>query len=122
MKELTLAPRIGDAQGIVVAIENDLPDYFREILTKYSGLKVLENKYKDPTGKIWGLKSFKTVIAILNLSERFLEWEIGLYVPFAHNSEGWHFCLSYEESSYGKIIVFIWTEKNNEFIVIADNL
>ena len=32
MKELTLAPRIGDAKGIVVAIENDLPDYFEKYL------------------------------------------------------------------------------------------
>ena len=124
MRELTIATRckFNYLELIAENIECDLPAFFSNILCKYAGLKVLENKYKDENGVIWELSRFKRVRIIMGLTAEFKEMGLGLKLPFGHNSLGWHYCLSLDEWSYGKVIVYRWTEQKNKFLVIAENL
>jgi hypothetical protein len=44
-------------------------------------------------------------------------------VPFAYDPGGWHFCLSFDADTYGKIIINRWTDHlpEEQFLVIADS-
>lgn len=125
MKELTIAPRAGKRylQLLENAIGSILPDSLREIVVKYAGLAVLENTYKDKNNTIWELQTFDHVASMVDLTKEFRENGWGKKLPFAYDPGGWHFCLSFDEETFGKVMVNRWTDHSPEdqFIVIADS-
>ena len=125
MKELTIAPRAGKRylQLLESVLGTNLPDSLREILVKYAGLSVLENIYKDDNNTEWELRTFDYVASIVDLTKEFIEAGWGKKVPFAFDPGGWHFCLSFDKETYGKVLVNRWTDHSPEdqFIVIANS-
>jgi hypothetical protein len=126
MKELTIAPRTGKRYLHLLenAIARDLPDSFKHILVKYAGLAVLENTYKDANNVEWELQTFDHVASMIDLTKEFIEKGWGRKIPFANDPGGWHYCLSFDEVTFGKIMVNRWTDHlpEEQFVVIADSI
>lgn len=125
MKRLTIAPRAGKRYFSLLeeAIENELPLELIIVIESYGGLAVLEDKYIDRQKKEWELQTFDHIASIIDLTKEFKEKGWGLKIPFAYDPGGWHFCLSFDKNTYGKIIVNRWTDHSPEeqFIVIAES-
>ena len=126
MKELTIAPRAGKRylQLLEKAIGSPIPNSLKEILIRYAGLSVKENTYKDSNGKEWELQTFDHIGSMVDLTKEFVEKGWGKKLPFAYDPGGWHFCLSFEEENFGKILVNRWTDHapEDQFVIIADSL
>lgn len=126
MKELTIAPRTGKRylQLLESAIGSPIPNSLKDILIKYAGLSVVENTFKDSSNTEWELKTFDYVPSIIDLTKEFIEGGWGKKLPFGFDPGGWHYCLSFEEESFGKVMVNRWTDHvlEDQFIVIADSL
>ena len=107
MRKLTIAPRVGKRYLNLLEdfLGDKLSDYFKEIMIGYAGLIVLEDSYTDVSKNKWELQSFDNIASILQLSKEFKENGWGLKVPFAYDPGGWHFCLSFDKETYGKIII-----------------
>lgn len=124
MKNLTIAPRVGNRYFSVLEdfLGKELPDEFKLIMKKYAGLSVLEDKFIDKSNTEWELQSFDNFASIVQLSKEFNEAGLGLLVPFAYDPGGWHFCLSFEEGTLGKIIINRWTDHapEDQLLIIAD--
>lgn len=125
MKKLTIAPRAGKRylKLLEESIENSLPDALLEIILNYSGIAVLEDIYVDSNARTWELQSFDHVASMVDLTKEFKNNGWGLKLPFAHDPGGWHFCLSFDKETYGKILVNRWSDfpPEEQFIVIADS-
>lgn len=125
MKKLTIAPRAGKRylQLLESAIGSNLPDLLREIIMKYAGLAVLENTYKDSSNTEWKLQTFDHVASMVDLTKEFIKKGWGKKLPFAYDPGGWHYCLSFDEETYGKVLVNRWTDHvpEEQFIIIADS-
>jgi hypothetical protein len=125
MRKLTIAPRVGKRYLNLLEdfLGDKLSDYFKEIMIGYAGLMVLEDSYTDGSKNKWELQSFDNIASVLQLSKEFKENGWGLKVPFAYDPGGWHFCLSFDKETYGKIIVNRWTDHSPEeqFVIIAES-
>jgi len=125
MRKLTIAPRAGKRYFNLLEefIGCYLSNSFKEIMIGYAGLMILEDNYRDKNGTIWELQSFDNIVSVLQLTKEFKENGWGLKIPFAYDPGGWHFCLSFDKESYGKIIINRWTDHSPEeqFLVIAEN-
>ncbi|HQV66575.1 MAG: SMI1/KNR4 family protein [Saprospiraceae bacterium] len=125
MKELNIAPRAGKRyiQLLENAIGSSLPGSLRSIITKYAGLSVLENTYLDSNNTEWELQTFDHIASMVDLTKEFIEKGWGKKIPFAYDPGGWHFCLSFDEDTFGKVVVNRWSDHlpEDQFIVIADS-
>ena len=125
MKELNIAPRAGKRyiQLLENAIGSSLPGSLRSIITKYAGLSVLENTYLDSNNTEWELQTFDHIASMVDLTKEFIEKGWGKKIPFAYDPGGWHFCLSCDEDTFGKVVVNRWSDHlpEDQFIVIADS-
>lgn len=126
MKELTIAPRAGKRylQLLEKAIGSNLPESLRGLIVKYAGLAVLENTFWDKNNTEWELQTFDHVASMVDLTKEFIEKGWGKKLPFAFDPGGWHYCLSFEEESFGKVLVNRWSDHapEDQFVVIADSL
>jgi hypothetical protein len=111
MQNLTIAPRVGDRylRELEDAIQFKIPKELKEVLRKYTGLMVNEDKFHDSQGRVWEIQAFDNIQSIIDLSIEFRDKGL-LLIPFAFDPGGWHFCLSYESSNQGKIIVNRWSD------------
>lgn len=126
MKELTIAPRAGKRylQLLEKAIGVNLPDSFKELIKRYAGLAVVENTFRDKNNTEWELQTFDHVASMVDLTKEFVEKGWGKNLPFAYDPGGWHYCLSFEEETLGKVLVNRWSDHSPEdqFLVIAETL
>lgn len=125
MKELTIAPRAGKRYLKLLenAIGGSLPVSLNEVILKYAGLRVLEDTYEDKSKVLWEIQSFDNVASMVDLTKEFSVKGWGKKLPFAFDPGGWHYCLSFDEDTYGKVIVNRWTdhEDKDQFLVIAES-
>lgn len=125
MRKLTLAPRAGKRYLKLLEKEvgNQLPAELIEVIKNYGGLAVLEDKFTDNNDVEWEIQAFDNIASIIDLTKEFKENSWGSKVPFAFDPGGWHFCLSLDEDTFGKIIVNRWTDYSPEeqFVVIANS-
>jgi len=125
MKELTIAPRAGKRYLKLLenAIGGSLPVSLNEVILKYAGLRVLEDTYEDKSKVLWEIQSFDNVTSMVDLTKEFIVKGWGKKLPFAFDPGGWHYCLSFDEDTYGKVIVNRWTdhEDKDQFLVIAES-
>jgi hypothetical protein len=125
MKELTIAPRAGKRYLKLLenAIGGSLPVSLNEVILKYAGLRVLEDTYEDKSKVLWEIQSFDNVASMVDLTKEFIVKGWGKKLPFAFDPGGWHYCLSFDEDTYGKVIVNRWTdhEDKDQFLVIAES-
>ena len=95
----------------------------KELFLNYAGLSVLECTYKDKNGHVWIINAFDYVASTAELTKEFIEHGWGHKLPFAFDSGGWHFCLSFEEDTFGKIIMNRWSlPPEDQFLIISDSL
>jgi hypothetical protein len=125
MKELTIAPRAGKRYMKLLenAIGGSLPVSLNEVILKYAGLRVLEDTYEDKSKVLWEIQSFDNVASMVDLTKEFIVKGWGKKLPFAFDPGGWHYCLSFDQDTYGKVIVNRWTdhEDKDQFLVIAES-
>lgn len=125
MKELTIAPRAGKRylQLLESAIGSPIPNSLKEIIIKYAGLSVIENTFLDSNNTEWELQNFDHVASMVTLTKEFIEKGWGFKLPFAYDPGGWHYCLSFDKETYGKVLVNRWTDHSPEeqFLIIADS-
>lgn len=125
MRDLNVIPRMGEKNFQIIEnlVEGKFSNNFKEILKKYAGLNVYENIFIDKDENLWSLGAFDNFTSIYELTKEFLEKYNRKLVPFAYDGGGWHFCLSFDEATYGKIIINRWTDHlpEEQFLVIADS-
>jgi SMI1-KNR4 cell-wall len=125
MKEFTVIPNIDESgfKLIEQIVGGSFSEFFKTILSKYGGLCIYERYYYDKKNTIWELGAFDNFTSIYGLTKEFFENYKRKLVPFAYDSGGWHFCLSFDKDTYGKIIINRWTDHTPEeqFLVIADS-
>lgn len=92
-------------------------------MKKSAGLRYMESYFLDKKGNLWVVAEYNLAAELHKLTREFKDHGWGLKIPFAFNSSGWHFCLSFDEDTFGKIIINRWTDHSPEeqFIVIADS-
>lgn len=123
--KLTIAPRAGKRSFEYLEQMSgfNLSENFVKFMTKYAGLAVVERFYNDSNKYKWELQSFDDILSSAKLSKEFKENGWGLKLPFAFDPGGWHYCISYEEKTYNKILVNRWTDHlpEDQFIVISNS-
>lgn len=125
MRQFTLIDRIQDGEFNFIEKELNilLPQILKDYLKKYGGMSIVECTFYTNEKKDFQLGQFLMFDEILNLSKEFLREYHRKLVPFAYDGGGWHFCLSFDEDTYGKIIINRWTDHlpEEQFLVIAES-
>jgi len=125
MREFSILPKIQDFELDMIdnILDDHIPENVRKYLKTYGGNSILECYYTDNGGLEWELSQFNLFIDLFKLTKEFKENGWGLKVPFAYDPGGWHFCLSFDKETYGKIIINRWTDHSPEeqFLIIADS-
>jgi hypothetical protein len=125
MREFKILPMVQDFELNLLEkiIENKIPDLVRSYIKKYGGLMIAEKHFFDKNGLEWELGQFNFFKELNGLTEEFLREYHRKLIPFAYDPGGWHFCLSFDEDTYGKIIINRWTDHlpEEQFLVIADS-
>lgn len=70
-----------------------------------------------------GSKKYLTYPELYKLTDEFLREYHRKLVSFAYDPGGWHLCLSFDEATYGNIIINRWTDNlpEEQFLVIAES-
>ncbi|MDH3650840.1 MAG: SMI1/KNR4 family protein [Saprospiraceae bacterium] len=105
-------------------VDGLLEDDFKAFIKKYAGLSLEEDYFVDSINqKSWIVAAYDDFTNMYELTKEFKEKGWGLKVPFAYDQGGWHFCLSFDHDTYGKVIVNRWTDHppQEQFLVIANS-
>jgi hypothetical protein len=125
LKKLTARPRLGSGniKSLEQLVGHSFSEEFKIFMTENAGLSHYENTFTDKNGQNWEVSQYNQFRDLYGLTQEFKEKGWGLKVPFAHDPGGWHYCLSFDQESYGKIVVNRWTDHSPEeqFVIIADN-
>lgn len=125
MREFTLRPRMSEKQFKLIekVVNGTFPNLFKNFMTKYAGLSIEEDCFLDSENRTWIMASFDDFKSIYNLTKEFKEKGWGAKVPFAYDQGGWHYCLSFDKETIGKIIINRWTDHSPEeqFLIISDD-
>lgn len=128
MKKLTKSYEVEKpTEADLFLFEKEIPSLtlkeFKELVIEYQGAKVKELIFWDSRNEMWILNAFLTISEMLLLFKEFQENYGRQIFPFAFDSGGWHFCLCFDESDYGAIIVNRWTDHlpEEQFLKIADS-
>lgn len=125
MIKFTVIPSIdeGGFKFIEKIVSADFSDFFKNIMANYGGLAIYERYYRDKDNNLWELGAFDNFTSIYELTKEFLEKYNRKLIPFAYDPGGWHFCLSFNKETYGKIIINRWTDHlpEDQFLVIANS-
>lgn len=115
--------RNSDVIEIETLIQSSLPDYFIDFISKYQGAQLNEFIFCSKEKIEWIIGFINQINEIKNLTNEFVIGYNKKLVPFTYDSGGWHFCLSFDKETYGKIIVNRWTDHlpEDQFLVIADS-
>lgn len=125
MREFKILPSVQDFELNMLekVLEKEIPKIVRDYIKKYGGTMIAEKYFFDKQGLEWELGQFNLFKDLYNLTKEFLEKYNRKLVPFAYDGGGWHFCLSFDVETYGKIIINRWTDHlpEDQFLVIADS-
>ncbi|MEO1097451.1 MAG: SMI1/KNR4 family protein [Bacteroidota bacterium] len=125
MKKLTVRPRLG--KGNIKLIERELgyqlPNDFRNFITENAGLSHYECLFSDSSGDTWEVSQYNQYKDLIGLLREFKGKGRGLKISFAFDPGGWHYCLSFDKDTFGKIMVNRWTdhEEKDQFLIIAES-
>ncbi|MEY5048986.1 MAG: hypothetical protein RLZZ175_2345 [Bacteroidota bacterium] len=125
MRVFTVLPKVQDFELDLVEkiIEDRIPKAVRDYIKIYGGNMIKEKYFFDSSGLEWELSHFNLFKDLHGLTQEFLQEYHRKLVPFAYDPGGWHFCLSFDADTYGKIIINRWTDHlpEEQFLVIADS-
>ncbi|HLO43054.1 MAG TPA: SMI1/KNR4 family protein [Leadbetterella sp.] len=124
MRQFQIRKRIGEKSLDLLdkLIGFELPFLLRQILINYSGLSIEQDYYIDKNGNEWILAAFDNFNSIYKLTTEFKDSGWGNKIPFGYDEGGWHFCLSFDEETFGKVLINRWTDHlpEDQFVIIAD--
>lgn len=125
MRQLTQRPQLGSGNIKLLEriIGQKIPDEISEFLIRHAGLSFYERYYKDKNGTIWEIQQFCKYKDLNGLTREFKDNGLGYKLAFAFDPGGWHYCMSFDEETRGKILVNRWTDypPEEQFIVIANS-
>lgn len=125
MREFKVLPKVQDFELNMIekSIGQEIPLIVRNYIKKYGGDMIAEKYFKDNQGLQWELSQFNLFKDLYSLTKEFLKEYNRRLFPFAYDPGGWHFCLSFDKETYGKIIINRWTDHlpEDQFLVIADS-
>lgn len=125
MRDFRIKPKVQDFElNMIEEVINDkIPIFVREYIKKYGGNSIYENTFITKEGMECELSQFNRFDDLYGLTKEFLDGYQRKLIPFAYDPGGWHFCLSFDEDTYGKIIINRWTDHlpEEQFLVIADS-
>ncbi|MFH7002634.1 SMI1/KNR4 family protein [Flavobacterium bizetiae] len=127
MRKLTLSGRFLPHQFI--RIENEIgiiiPHTIKDFISEYADLSTKENKFINNDGKLFEISQFITYRMMYDFIKEFKEEGLGKKLPFAIDNGGWVFCISFDEESMNKILLYEmemeWKTKNDAFELVANN-
>ncbi|MFC4478394.1 SMI1/KNR4 family protein [Flavobacterium chungangensis] len=127
MRKLTLGDRFLPHQHI--RIENEvgikISDNIKDFISEYADLSVKENKFINNDGKLFEISQFITYRMMYDFIKEFKEEGLGKKLPFAIDNGGWIFCISFDEESMDKILLYQmemeWETKNDAFELVANS-
>lgn len=127
MRKLTLKDRFLPHQ--YSRIENEagikIPETIKDFISEYADLSVKENKFINNDGKLFEISQFITYRMMDDFIKEFKEEGLGKKLPFAIDNGGWVFCISFDEESMDKILLYQmemeWKTKNDAFELVADS-
>jgi hypothetical protein len=127
MRRLTLNDRFLPHQ--YSRIENEagikIPDNIKDFISEYADLSVKENKYINSDGKLFEISQFITYKMMYDFVKEFKEEGLGKKLPFAIDNGGWVFCISFDEESIDKILIYQmemeWKTKKDAFELVANS-
>jgi len=127
MRTLTLEDRFLPHQ--YSRIENEagiqIPDSIKDFISVYADLSVKENKFINSDGKLFEISQFITYRMMYDFIKEFKKENLGKKLPFATDHGGWVFCISFDEDSKNKILLYQmeteWKTKNDAFEFVANN-
>lgn len=128
MRKLTLNDRFLPHQ--FRRIENEvgikIPDNIKDFISEYADLSVKENKYINSDGKLFEISQFITYKMMYDFVKEFKEQGLGKKLPFAIDNGGWVFCISFDDESIDKILLYQmeieWKTKKDAFELVANSL
>ena len=125
MRQLTILPKIQDFEFNLIekSLENSIPNCIRDFLKIYAGCGIEEKVFTSKDSSEWEISQFNLFNDLYKLTKEFKNNNWGCKLPFAFDPGGWHFCLSFDNDTFGKIIINRWTDHlpENQFVIIADN-
>lgn len=125
MRKLTVSERINDynLKRVEDLVGNVFTENFKDFMKLYAGLSHVERYFIDASKTEWEVISYINSVELYKLTDEFKQAYKRKLVPFAFDPGGWHFCLSFDESDYGAIIVNRWTDHlpEEQFLKIADS-
>lgn len=125
MRRFNIISKFDDAsaKSIENLIENKLDDNFKQFMGLYSGHSIYEQYYMDKNSNEWILAALDNFTSMYKLIKEFKSSGWGKKIPFGYDEGGWHFCLSFDEDTFGKIVGNRWTDHlpEDQFVVIADS-
>jgi len=127
MRKLTLNDRFLPHQ--YNRIENEIgikiPDIIKCFISEYADLSVKENKFVNNDGKLFEISQFISYRTMYDFIKEFKEEGLGKKLPLAIDNGGWVFCISFDEESMGKILLYQmemeWKTKNEAFELVANS-
>jgi hypothetical protein len=125
MRDFSVLPKVQDFELNLIdkIIDDNIPENVRSYIKRYGGDMIREKYFYDKNGLEWELSQFNLFKDLHGLTKEFLDNYNRKLLPFAYDPGGWHFCLSFDADTYGKIIINRWTDHlpEDQFLVIADS-
>ncbi len=125
MREFNIISKFDDAcaRSMERLIGNKLEDNFKHFMSLYSGHSIYEQYFKDRNSQEWILAAIDNFTSIFKLTKEFKNSGWGNKIPFGYDEGGWHYCLSFDKETYGKVLVNRWTDHSpkEQFLIIADS-
>lgn len=125
MKKLTIRPRLGERsiQLLERLVNHNFSTNFSDFLKENAGLSHFECIYQDVNGIKWEVSQYNLFPDLHGLTKEFIANGLGKKIPFAYDPGGWHFCLSFDEDTFGQIFINRWTDhsKEEQLLKIADS-
>jgi SMI1-KNR4 cell-wall len=125
MKQLTFSKRIEDSEfwSLEKTYSIKLPQEFKDFMQIYANSGTIECIYiQEDNGQEWELRLFCNYKMMHEYVGEFLDYKLGVKIPFGHDLSGWLFCLCLDEQDYYSVYIYRFDyEPEEAFFKIADN-
>lgn len=133
MRKFTKRPSIGQYSFKLLEdlVKGTLPESFKEFMDLYGGVSIEEDYFYDSKERDWSYKdwTFSRYFHFHNMyrmAESFKKEYSKLLIPFCFDAGGRPYCISFQEPTYGKVIIFKDPEEivewdKNPLGIVADS-
>jgi len=127
IKEFNIRPRMTEAEfeKLEELFEIKIPVYFKEFMKRYAEVSILESFFYREKDLLYDLGMFLNYNTLENILPDYLEDEkVRKLLPFAYPYHAYFICLSFEEDTYGKVVLYDyedWDYDKSYVEVLFDN-